>query len=50
MKQIGSITCYTFYFDGKKEKPYIMFMYGKFYKDFKTRNDMAKYYKEHCIL
>jgi hypothetical protein len=50
MKQIGSITCYTFYFDGKRDYPYIINMYGKFYKEFKTRKDMAKFYKEYCIL
>ena len=50
MQLIGEKNTYKFYYDGKAELPYSIYIKDIRHMSFKTRDEMAKYYKEHCIL
>ena len=50
MQLIGQKDRYKFYYDGKKELPYSIYIDEREHKSFKTRDDMARYYREYCVL
>jgi hypothetical protein len=50
MQLLGEKGTYKFYYDGKAELPYSIYIGDVVHKEFKTRKDMADYYREHCIL
>ena len=50
MKLIGEKDRYKFYYDGKADLPYSIYIDDTKHKSFKTRDDMAKYYREYCVL
>ena len=50
MQLLGEKGTYKFYYDGKRDLPYSVYIGNARHKKFKTREDMAKYYKENLTL
>lgn len=50
MQLLGEKGQYKFYYDGKRDLPYSVYIGNTMHKEFKTRDDMAKYYRERLTL
>lgn len=50
MKLLGEKNRYKFYYNGKDDLPYSVYIDNKKHKSFKFREEMAKHYREHLTL